>query len=58
MALRVLIPVVAREDFDSYYTHVLKGHADPINETSDEARRNEGEYFYIAHEGFQAPSAT
>jgi hypothetical protein len=57
MALRVLIPVVAQAQFDSYYTNVLKDKADPMA-MPDEARHNEGEYFYVAHEGKQMPSAS
>ena len=56
-ALRVLIPVVAREQFDSYYRTILNGHADPIGEFSDEERQEAGEYFYIHHQGINTPSA-
>ena len=57
-ALRVLIPVVAREQFDNYFNEILKGHADPMSEFTDEERAEEGEYTYIAHEGDNVPSAT
>ena len=56
-ALRVLIPVVAQEQFDQYFAHVLKDRDDPMGELSDEQRAEEGEFFYVAHEGRNAPSA-
>jgi hypothetical protein len=56
-ALRVLIPVVARPQFDTYFARILNGHSDPIGEFSQDQREREGEYFYIAHEGDTAPSA-
>jgi hypothetical protein len=56
--LQVLIPVVAREQFEIYYRDVLYGHADPLNEFSQKEREEKGEYFHIWHEGVQAPSAT
>jgi hypothetical protein len=56
-ALRVLIPVVAREQFDSYFATILDGHADPIGEFTEDERQQEGEYFHITHEGKTVPSA-
>lgn len=58
LALRVLIPVVERAKFDSYFGVVLDGHGNPMSETSDQARADAGEYFYVAHEGRLAPPAT
>ena len=58
LALRVLIPVVAREQFDNYFAKILDGHADPMSEFTDEERATEGEYGYVAHEGANAPTAT
>jgi hypothetical protein len=56
-ALRVLIPVVAREQFDTYYQQILRGHADPMSEFTNEERANAGEHFYVSHEGENTPSA-
>lgn len=50
-AMRVLIPVVAREQFDTYFATVLKGQADPIGQFTKDEREAEGEYFHVAHEG-------
>lgn len=50
-ALRVLIPVVALEEFDSYYAAILDGHSDPLNEFSTQERADEGEFFHVWHEG-------
>lgn len=50
-ALRVLIPVVARAQFDSYFAQILKEHPDPIGEFSQDEREAAGEYLYTAHEG-------
>ncbi len=58
LALRVLIPVVARDQFDSYFAHVLDGHARPMSEFTTEERAQQGEYFHVAHEGRQVPPAT
>lgn len=55
--LRVLIPVVAREQFDTYAQQFL-GTSDPFNEHSQEEREAGGELFHIAHEGRDIPSAT
>jgi hypothetical protein len=57
MALRVLIPVVARDQFDTYYNNILDGHPDPMSEFTDEERAEAGEYFSVSHEGENAPSA-
>ena len=41
-ALRVLIPVVDREQFDNYFAKILDGHADPMSEFTDEERADRG----------------
>lgn len=53
--LRVLIPVVDRDWFDSYYEEVLKGEPDPLG-ISQATRDAEGEYFHIWHEGHEMPA--
>ena len=55
-ALRVLIPVVDRDQFDEYYKSCLNNVADPIGTISDDVREGHGEYFYVAHEGAEVPS--
>jgi len=57
LALRVLIPVVEQAKFDHYFKTILAGHADPIDEFTDEDRAAAGEYFHVAHEGRLAPPA-
>jgi len=54
-ALRVMIPVVAREQFDSYFASILKDH--PSDAFTEAERKKAGEYFRIAHEGQNVPSA-
>lgn len=49
--LRTLIPVTSIEEFDDYYTNVLKGVTDPIGSFTATERMGEGEYFHVAHEG-------
>jgi hypothetical protein len=58
LALRVLIPVVEQAKFDNYFSKILDGHADPMSEFTTKERTDEGEYFYVAHEGDLAPPAT
>ena len=58
--LRVLIPVVYQEQFDSYRRDVLgfpDANLDPMHQFSPEEREVEGELFHIAHEGKDVPSA-
>jgi hypothetical protein len=55
-ALRVLIPVVAREQFDSYRNTILASD-DPMSDFTDEERAQAGEYFTVAHEGIDTPTA-
>jgi hypothetical protein len=57
LALRVLIPVVARAQFDQYFQTILNGHADPMSTFSQEDREAAGEYFHVAHEGRLLPPA-
>ena len=54
-ALRVLIPVVDREQFDSYFYAILNGHPDPLEEFTAEERANAGEFFHVFHEGLNIP---
>jgi hypothetical protein len=56
-ALRVYIPVVAREQFDSYFAQFIDGQLHPTEDFTDEEREAGGEYFYVAHEGADTPSA-
>ena len=55
-ALRVLIPVVAQDQFDEYRRKVLDDNPDPINTVSQEDRDLAGEYFHITHEGHEMPT--
>lgn len=48
--LRVLIPIVHREQFDSYFANILDGHPDPLTEFTKEEREAEGELTYVLHE--------
>jgi hypothetical protein len=56
-ALRVYIPVVALEQFDSYFSQFIDGQAFPQEDFTDEERQAGGEFFYVAHEGADTPSA-
>jgi hypothetical protein len=58
LALRVLIPVVARDQFDSYFANILDGHSNPMSEFTDAERADQGEYFHVAHQGVSVPPAT
>jgi hypothetical protein len=58
LALRVLIPVVERAKFDSYFNAVLKNTDNPMAVHTAQERADEGEYFYVAHEGRVVPPAT
>jgi hypothetical protein len=55
-ALRILIPVVAREQFDNYFHEILEGHVDPMSEFTTEERAAEGEYGVVALEGINTPA--
>ena len=54
-ALRLLIPVVAREKFDSYFKTIMDGH--PSNAFTDEERVAAGEYARLVNQGINVPSA-
>jgi hypothetical protein len=53
--LRVLVPVVDRDWFDSYYEACLKNVVDPLG-ISQATRDEEGEYFHVWHEGHEIPA--
>ena len=55
--LRVLIPVVHREDFDTYYETFIHEQPDPMNDFTQEERNEGGELFSVAHEGKNIPTA-
>ena len=47
--LRVYIPVVEREMFDSYFAQFLHNQPDPLNDFTTEERAEGGEFFHILH---------
>ena len=55
--LRVLIPVVHLDWFDSYYNACLKDQETPLETFTQEDRDAEGEYFHVWHEGKEVPAA-
>lgn len=54
-ALRVFIPVVALESFDTYFQTILDGRA--ISESTIEERTAAGELAAVVHEGLTVPPA-
>ena len=56
--LRTLIPVVDRERFDTYYATFIRDQPDPVNDFTPQQREDGGEFFHVAHEGREMPSAT
>ncbi len=55
-ALRVLIPVVARPQFDSYRISIMDPNLDPVGTIPQADRELAGEYFHITHEGQSMPT--
>ena len=56
-ALRVYVPVVEREAFDTYFAQIVKDQSDPLNDFTQEERTEAGEFFTVVHEGREMPPA-
>ena len=55
-ALRVLIPVTALEQFDSYRQQILDNQPTPLDTFTQEERDEAGELFHIWHQGHEMPA--
>jgi len=57
-ALRVFIPVVDREYFDTYRETILNDQPDPLADFTVEERAEQGEYTHVWHEGHTLPASS